>query len=266
MVRFVTASPLWLQTLLVVVLPTLVAMLGPLLIRRFVALENLATNNEVAGFKFATVGVLYAVLLAFSIVVVWEKFNDAEATVEREAGAAATIYHLTSGLGAPQGKAVHDALTVYLKSVVREEWPAMGAARANRPTWQALSAIYAALLLPDSAAQSDSALKAEIFHQLDSLTQARRSRLLAAEGDVPGPVWFILFGGAMLTIVFTFFFGTRNLRAQTLMTALLTILIFSELLVAVALDRPFTGGIKETPDAIEHVLADFAPESGVRPD
>jgi hypothetical protein len=41
-----------------------------------------------------------------------------------------------------------------------------------------------------------------------------------------------------VTIAFTFFFGTRNLRAQTMMTGLLALLIFSELLIIVAIDRP----------------------------
>jgi hypothetical protein len=53
-------------------------MFGPVVVRRYVTLENLAKNNEVAGFKFAVVGVLYAVLLAFAIIVVWERFSDAE--------------------------------------------------------------------------------------------------------------------------------------------------------------------------------------------
>jgi hypothetical protein len=56
------------------------------------------TNNEVAGFKFATVGVLYAVLLVFAVVVVWEKFNQAESEVAKESGAAATIFRLTGGI------------------------------------------------------------------------------------------------------------------------------------------------------------------------
>ncbi len=259
MIRFITSSPLWEQTLLVVVLPTLIAMFGPLVIRRFVALENLATNNEVAGFKFATVGVLYAVLLGFSIVVVWEKFNDAQATVEHEASAAATIYHLVPGLAPLQAAATRSALTAYLKSAVAEEWPAMERGHANLSTRQALGTIYTALLTPDPGVTGDVTAKAEIFNQLNLLTQARRTRLLSAEGDVPGPLWIVLLGGAVLTIVFTLFFGTRNLAAQTLMTGLLTLLIFSELLIAVALDRPFTGGIKESPDAIIRVLDDFAP-------
>jgi hypothetical protein len=51
--------------MLLVVIPTIAAMCGPVLIRRRIGLERLTSNNEIAGFKFATVGVIYAVLLAF---------------------------------------------------------------------------------------------------------------------------------------------------------------------------------------------------------
>jgi hypothetical protein len=259
MIEFITKSPLWIQTFWILIVPSVLFLIGPLLVRRYVALESLSTNNEVAGFKFATVGVLYAVLLAFSIIVVWEKFNDAEATVEQEAGTAATIYHLIPGLDPARATATRSALTAYLKSVVTEEWQAMEEGQGSRPTWDALNDIYTAVLSNGPTGKDDPTVKAEIFHQLDILTQARRTRLRAAEGDVPGPLWIVLFGGAVLTLVFTLFFGTRNLGAQTLMTGLLSVLIFSELLIAVALDRPFTGGIRETPDAINHVLRDFSP-------
>ena len=73
-------------------------MAGPIVIRQYISLDRLTPNNEVAGFKFATVGVLYAVLLAFVVVVVWEKFTNAESDVSREAGAAATIYRLIEGI------------------------------------------------------------------------------------------------------------------------------------------------------------------------
>jgi len=86
MISFLAGLPLWLSGILVVGLPTVLAMVGPILVRRYVTLEELAENNEVAGFKFAVVGVLYAVLLAFAIIVVWEKFSNAENNVATEAG------------------------------------------------------------------------------------------------------------------------------------------------------------------------------------
>jgi hypothetical protein len=68
---FLTIAPLWLFALLLVGVATLIAMIGPVIIRRRVSLDQLRTNNEVAGFKFATVGVIYAVLLGFAVIVVW---------------------------------------------------------------------------------------------------------------------------------------------------------------------------------------------------
>src|SRR4051812_16796775 len=81
---YLTAAPFWLSLPVLVLVPTLLSMAGPLLIRRVVPLEALSTNNEVAGFKFAVVGVLYAVLLAFAVIVVWERFSQSEALVADE--------------------------------------------------------------------------------------------------------------------------------------------------------------------------------------
>jgi hypothetical protein len=51
------------------------------------------------------------------------------------------------------------------------------------------------------------------------LTQARRIRLHLSTGIVPGLLWLVLYSGAVLTVGFTFFFGTKNLPAQVMMTA-----------------------------------------------
>lgn len=97
-------------------------MLGPALVRRYVGLDRLTINNEIAGFKFATVGVLYAVLLAFVIIVVWEKFSDAEANVIREAGAAENLYRLSQGLDDFSGSDLRKSIAAYL----RRPWRTIG--------------------------------------------------------------------------------------------------------------------------------------------
>jgi hypothetical protein len=136
-----------------------------------------------------------------------------------------------------------------------------GSARASPTSRQALDATYSALLTFEPSQQRDNVLVAEILRQLDAITQARRTRLIAAAGVVPNVIWLVLFGGGVLTVAFTFFFGTENLRAQTLMTGLLSLLIFSELLAIVVIDRPFSGPVKVEPSALAIVLADFAPQA-----
>jgi hypothetical protein len=105
-----------------------------------------------------------------------------------------------------------------------------------------------------------------------------------ADGIVPAIIWVVLFGGAVLTIGFTFFFGAENLRAQSLMTGALSVLIFAGCLTSgrpcpgqfggylmgsithtathtrpvVAIDHPFAGTVKVGPEALAAVVKDFA--------
>jgi hypothetical protein len=268
MLHFLTVQPLWISGAILVGLGTVLAMLGPSIVRRRIPLERLTNNNEIAGFKFSVVGVLYAVLLAFTIIVVWQKYSDAESTVVQEAGAAATIYRLSYGIGEEPGAKLRAALNNYLAVAIADDWPAMdrGTAEARQPARQALDDVYAALLTFQSPERSANGFVVEILHQLDLMTQARRARLVAAEGTVPNIIWLVLFGGAVITIAFTFFFGTPNLRAQTIMTALLAMLILAELLIVVAVDRPFSGTVKVEPTALAEVLADFKSRPGNAPD
>ena len=257
MISFLPSLPLWLSALLVVGLTTLLAMLGPVIVRRYVPLERLETNNEVAGFKFAAVAVLYAVLLAFAVIVVWERFSEAETNVAKEAGAAATIYRLSQGMSEEQGAALRSALTNYLKVTISDDWPAMERGHGSRSAQQALDVIYKELLTSgDRDDPRTAAVVSHVLHQLDTITGMRRARLAAAEGLVPGVIWPVLFGGAFVTIAYTFFFGAESLRAQALMTGMLAAVIFAGLLTAIVIDRPFVRVVKVHPDPIAEV-SDF---------
>src|ERR1700733_8915396 len=212
---YLTRAPLWMAALFVCLI-TLAAMLAPVLLRRRVALDWLKTNNEVAGFKFATVGVIYAVLLGFAVITVWDKFTEAETTVSLEAGAAATVFRLANGIDAEASSALRAGITGYLRAAITQDWPAMQLGRGSSEATRALGATYTALLRYQPTDLKGAALMTELLHQLDLVTQARRARVVMSAGIVPGIVWAALFGGALLTIGFTFLFGTKNLYAQAI--------------------------------------------------
>jgi Protein of unknown function (DUF4239) len=258
MMFYLTTLPLWQSAPILIVPTTLLSMAGPVIARRYVELSRLRTNNEVAGFKFATVGVLYAVLLAFAVVVVWERFNQADSDVAKEAGAAATIFRLTQEIDTEHGAAIRKTLTAYLTDAVTKDWPAMEMETGSPEITQALSEAYRAVLRFHDFGPNESLVIAEVLRQLDTLSAARRERLVVADGIVPDIIWIVLFGGAFITIGFTFFFGTENLRAQSMMTGALSILIFAGLLIIIAIDHPFAGTVKVGPDALATMLEDFA--------
>jgi Protein of unknown function (DUF4239) len=254
---FLSTRPIWLLCVFALLL-TAAAMCGPFVVRRFVNLERLTTNNEVAGFKFATLGVLYAVLLAFAVIVVWQKFNDAEVAVAAEAGASATIYRLALGMG-EHGVPVQNRLSEYLDIDATQDWPAMQHGRTSEAGTAALTQLYVAALAYQPADLHGVAIQEDLLHQLGLLTQARRDRLVMASGAVPGIIWLVLFTGAVLTITFTFFFGTVNVRNQALMTGALALLIFSVLVIVISIDRPFAGPTQISADPLMEVRANFLP-------
>jgi Na+/melibiose symporter-like transporter len=231
-------------------------MCGPVLVRRQVDLARLTTNNEIAGFKFATVGVIYAVLLAFAVIAVWEKFSEAEEMVTKEAGAAATLYRLAAG-SEPEAAGAKAALNNYLRLAIDRDWPAMAKEKESRDVTRALDGLYAAILrLPETEVRKSAAL-AEMLKQLDEMTESRRTRLHLATGIVPTMLWVVLCCGAVMTIGFTFFFGTKNLGAQITMTGILAVIVFMGLLVIVSFDHPFTGPVHVDAAPLQIVLDDF---------
>ena len=141
---------LWESVLFIVVLPTAFAMAMTLVVRRFFGLDRLEHNNEVAGFKFAVLGVIYAVLLGFAVIVVWENFRDGEAAVVGEDSAPSTVFRLADGVGPDAAATIRTAADHYGEVVTKEEGPLLARGGfVSRSATMSLSALYAAVLTAD---------------------------------------------------------------------------------------------------------------------
>ena len=258
---FLSSLPLWLAMALIVVLPTATAMAAQLLIRKSVGAEKLVKNNEIAGFKFATVGVIYAVLLAFAVIAVWDKFSEAQNSVADEAGATAALFRYSDG-PEPEALALHKAIVGYLRAVIDKDWPAMARESDSHEATEALNLLYSAAMALNRSPTRDTADMSEVFRQIDNVTAARRVRLHLATGLVPNVIWLVLFLGAGLTVGFTLFFGSENPVAQVSMTGVLSVLVTTGLVVIISIDHPFTGSEYIHPDALEAVLAELSGAPG----
>jgi hypothetical protein len=103
----------------------LAALAGLELVQRLVPAESRRQHNDVAGFIYAALGVIYAVLLALVVIAVWEEFDAANDTVEQEANALAEIAWLAHRLPEPEGSHIQELCRSYAEEVVHKEWPLM---------------------------------------------------------------------------------------------------------------------------------------------
>ena len=252
--HFLSGLPLWELILAVMVVPTALAVGLQVLVRRWVGVDRLILNNEVAGFIFAAIGVVYAVLLAFVVIAVWEKFSEGQTSVARESAAAAALFRYAEGTEQEAAK-LHDGLVDYLKLTIERDWPAMAADSEDAETTRALEALYRAAMALNRTGTRSIADMSEVFTQLDNLTLARSVRLHLSTGLVPDVIWIALFAGAGLTVYFALFFGSPNALALLGMTTILSILLTLGLVVIISLDHPFSGPVHISPESLERVLA-----------
>ncbi len=74
------------------------------------------------------------------------------------------------------------------------------------------------------------------------------------QGSAGGIVWAIILLGTALTVALTDFFGTENMRAHLLLTAITGTSIGLVLCMIVVLDFPFQGAVSIEPKPFERVL------------
>src|SRR5262245_49300202 len=123
--------PTWIVAVVLTLAAEIFAIGLMLLTRRVSGLDRLKLNNEVAGFKFAVVGLFYGVLLAFVVVAVWEEYRNTETAVRNEAKAVVDLYHVTLALPFQGGGKIRELLFTYTDHVRKYEWPTMARGRPS---------------------------------------------------------------------------------------------------------------------------------------
>jgi hypothetical protein len=213
-------------------------------------------HNDLAGFILAVIGVVYAVLLAFVAIGVWERFDGAESRTYDEAGALGIVYRDAGSF--PQGTQLRADLHRYTDLVINDEWEKMRVGKQSETADELLEKAdrdVRALPVPSARLQD---IHAEMLTQLSAALLGRDARLSEDATGISPLMWAVLAIGAAVTIAFTYLFGFRHPAMQMLMTGSLGFLISLVLFLTIALDYPFRGSISVSPEAFRTLQETFA--------
>ncbi|GAA3209995.1 DUF4239 domain-containing protein [Dactylosporangium siamense] len=244
--------------LLVTVVAVAVAIAAGLAVQRFVPVEDRQENNDVAGIAFAIIGVLYAILMTFVIVSVWEAGDGAQDSGRAEARAVVDLNHYADTLPAADGTAMRGLTAEYTRIVTQQEWPAMA---EGRPVGRAGSAVISRLWktvdapLPDGA-DAAANRQAEARADLRALTANRDARLAAAGAGLPKVMWLALIVGDVLTLANALMFGVKGSGEYLTIIALLAAMSALMLFAVYELEFPFQRGESVTVDVFTDVVDD----------
>jgi Protein of unknown function (DUF4239) len=232
----------------------LVTGLSVYLVHRYWAHEKRREHTEVAGFIFAGVAVLYAVLLAFVVILGWETLNGAHATTYTEADQLSNIYWIARSLPAPQGPAIEGLALKYAHTVIDREWPLMNEGKTSPKAQDLLTQIRADAFRFSPRTRQQQVLYEQVVVSVNGLTAARRDRLDAMTEEVPEPIWVALIAGAVITIGFCLLFGLKNLAVHIGMVLAIAALITISLILIKDMQYPFAGNPHVGPEAFEVFL------------
>lgn len=239
---------------LIIFIYVLLTIISLVIIRKYYPCNRRKNHNDIAGFIFATLGVIYAVILAFIVVVTWEDFNKANEITSKEANCIASLYQDTTPFPAEFRQQIKGELTEYLNAIVSDEWQKMAKGKRSSKVEE----IQGKLVRLYSSVQPKNEIQKiflmESVKKMNEASEMRRLRLIYAATGIHPLLYAILITGSFITLAFAMFFGTENHVEQLIMTSCLAAMIAFALFTIIALDYPFTGTFSIEPDVFINML------------
>lgn len=211
-------------------------------------------HNDVAGPILTTIGTVLAVMMSFMTVGVWQEYDSAAQTTQREASALSDLYHLAYAFPQPFRTRVQGQIEQYIRISLNYEWPDM---RHGGESVQASRLAYQLGEGVDEwkwSTQGQQSIKTEAMQYIRTFWDMRRDRILANTQGIPLVLWSAMLFIGFVTVIFSFYFRVDKPHAQYVMIVAETAVITIIFALIAELDYPFRGDVAIQPDAFVHVL------------
>jgi len=227
----------------VILLAVLGAICCQLLVKRLLGAETIRQCHEVGGYYLSIVGAFYAVLLGLVVFDALGKFQNAEKTVELEGKAALAVSALATQFP-KQDARIQSLVRRYLDQVIDQEWEMMAHEQVDMEAKYTLVDLVREVLKIEPQTENQKALFPTLTSEAILLWEQRRDRVKLTNQGLPAAEWAVLLAGAVITIVFTFFFTIDSGLIHLAMTGMVTLLISMSLYLALLFGAPFSGDLR----------------------
>lgn len=210
---------------------------------------DIEREHDLTGVFVGIAALMYAVLVAFMILTVWTTYDRGAQAASAEGGALTALARDSIALPRPDQQELQLALRAYAQSVIKDEWPAMANGQSSPLTTQRFNHLF---IVADSLPATSTS--SPINTELDNLSAARTTLLLASGAALPGIYWLILILGGVIAIALSVLVSSRSPRAHGLMAVAAAVLICTSLWLILEIDYPLSGDTAFQPDAFQRVL------------
>ena len=227
---------------------------------------KLAVGDRARSFKAVSpgmlppLGILFALLVGFIAVEVWNNFDKAKLAVATEASALRAVVLLAGNFPDEQKMRIYALIDRHIEESINREWPAMAHRRATLSTLRANALIEALqdVLSLKPVDDSQRTAQPEIVKALETAMDARRQRIVVSQSSVGTVKWAGIVLQALCTLVAIAMVHSDNRLACAIAMTLFATGIALSLLLIAAYSRPFTGEISVKPDLLRQIVTSGA--------
>jgi len=236
----------------------LYGVVGVLAGRKFIHPHVAEGHNDVLVPLFLTAGVIYAVLLGFMVVAVWESYDAAHSTAAEEAATLVPLYRQTNDMAPVPGGKMRVLIRAYAEAVATDEWPSLEATghaseKARKITGDIMR-VYGTL---NPATKVREIIDAQFLSTFSELLIDRNKRLMQASESLSWIMWLGAIGGGVIVVGMSFILYMDTWWPQVLMAGVMSALIGMLLFMMAVLSRPFVGPLALEPAPFESSLKVF---------
>lgn len=219
------------------------SLIGLFLSRRKLAQWRSTNDGGVVAATAAMVMTLFALVLAFAVVTLYDQFTSATDSVSGEANDLAQVVRDSHAFPPVEQRKIDTAVKQYIVEVRTREFPLMHAGKEDPVTSDDLQVIFSAMQSYSPKTPSQTAFYNSAVTQLNDAVTQRRARLDLVDASLPTAFAALLILTAIVSVITTFFLSTENGPLEVVLVSCVAVIVGAGLLTALLLQFPFSGSV-----------------------
>lgn len=197
----------------------------------------------------AMVMTLFALVLAFVVVNLYNDYDKASTDVSDEANALGALVQDARTFPRAGEAAVDSAVVSYVLEVRRREFGRLAEGDLDARAEALVSGIFNAVAGSSPATPTQTAFYRAAVDQLNLFVGERENRIAKAGTSIPPPLLGLLIFLAIATIAVTLLIKTGHAVLDMVLIVAVAVVVSAGLLTALILQYPYSGGIAVSSDA-----------------
>jgi Protein of unknown function (DUF4239) len=237
------SMPDWALFVLIVGCVVLAALAGLLISRRYFAHWRTTTDGPVVAAVATMVMTLFALVLAFAVVTLYDQFSAASDSVSAEATDLSQIVRDSHTFPPTTQQKIDSAIKAYILEVRGTEFSRMHGGKEDPKADELFQGIFTAFQSYNPQTTAQVGFYNSAVTQLNDAVTQRRGRLEAVDAALPAAFSALLFLSAIVSILTTFFLSTENSPLEVILVCCVAVIVGAGLLTALLLQYPFSGSV-----------------------